>query len=131
MRGAFVRKNSFYKFEKKGFLSDSGMSSERGEPCGTRENRSTALKHPTFPRVRLPPEPAHHASSPCRGRPPFEYQKHLRPEIRGVSFNEIVEFFLIFLRRQDKIRKGGFLVALSILYRYAQVFWAHLPRWSH
>ena len=31
-----VREFLFYRFEKKGFYSDRGMSSERGAPCGTR-----------------------------------------------------------------------------------------------
>ena len=63
MRKSIVRKILFYRFEKKGFCSDKGMWGERGKPCGTRDNLTTALKHPHPSSRQVPPRP-------CRGRPP-------------------------------------------------------------
>ena len=63
MRKSEVKNFFFYRFEKKGFCNDSGMSCERGEPCGTRGILTTALKCPHVLSRREPPRPR-------RGRPP-------------------------------------------------------------
>ena len=58
-----------YRFEEKGFCNDSGMCSERGWPCGSRDISLHGSSAPIFVRVRDLRDPAawnSHASSADR-----------------------------------------------------------------
>ena len=61
---------SFMGLRKRDFSATGGSESGEADPVDHGENLLLRSSAPTFSRVGLPPELAHRASSPRRGRPP-------------------------------------------------------------